>query len=347
MPRVSVILPTFNSYSFIKERLETILQQTLSDWECIVIDGMSTDGSWNFLQNKAASDTRFRLYQYPPKGPYDAWNKGIEKAKSEYVYIATSDDTMYTDCLETMVNALDLNPDCDIAHCNLIIIDEHGKPFMDKWQWRQFMPGIYFNGWLDQPHKRLAPHDGILHASLHTVYHSITQLLVRKVLFDKVGAFSTRFGAISDFEWGMRVSLIANTVHIPRPLATWRVHGQQLTQGNKNIHEKIYHTSQLIKLVKYAFRKAVHIKPKLKGISLFELLYPYFREMFYYESKLEKNRYLFLLKWLLIRPDVVYHFLKIPEMFSSEMRLRQENIMWTRKALRDFDLNGHLVNLAS
>ena len=61
--------------------------------------------------------------QLPRKGIYDAINKCIESASGKYVYIATSDDLMTTDCLSIMVNTLEEYPECGICHCCLSIID--------------------------------------------------------------------------------------------------------------------------------------------------------------------------------------------------------------------------------
>ncbi|MDJ1491709.1 glycosyltransferase [Cytophagaceae bacterium DM2B3-1] len=265
-PKVSIILPNLNSYPFISERIETILHQTLAEWECIVIDGYSNDGSWELLTEVASKDTRFHLYQFPPKGPYDAWNKGIDKSTGEYIYIATSDDTMVSQCLEQMVSALDKHQVCDIAHCNLRVIDEQGEA-SSLLDWDD-VP-IYFDGLIqtNQSNIRYAPYDGLVHCAEGGVYMSITQLLIRKRLFEKIGLFLTNYGSIADFEWTMRASLLYHTIHIPKYLATWRIHPKQATSFASL--QTIEHQRRICKLIDIAFAKALQINPNtLKGIDI-------------------------------------------------------------------------------
>ena len=70
MPRVSICLPTLNGQPLLTERLESILKQTFWDWELIVVDGFSSDGSWEFFQQHAVAEPRIRLAQAPREGVY-------------------------------------------------------------------------------------------------------------------------------------------------------------------------------------------------------------------------------------------------------------------------------------
>ena len=69
----------------------------------------------------------------PKKAPLGVGRPASKKARGQYVYIATSDDTMPPDCLEKMVAALDRNRECDLAHCNLRVIDQEGKTSRNWW----------------------------------------------------------------------------------------------------------------------------------------------------------------------------------------------------------------------
>jgi glycosyltransferase involved in cell wall biosynthesis len=75
------------------------LAQTFRDWEAIVLDSHSTDGSWEFFRSVASNDWRFRLYQIPREGVYAALNRGMELVSGEFLLIATCDDTMHADFL--------------------------------------------------------------------------------------------------------------------------------------------------------------------------------------------------------------------------------------------------------
>lgn len=86
--------------------MDSILAQTLEEWELIVCDSFSDDGTWEYLQ-QFKDDPRVRLYQVPKEGLYAGWNECLKRCRGEYVYIATADDTMAPACLEKMVGALE------------------------------------------------------------------------------------------------------------------------------------------------------------------------------------------------------------------------------------------------
>ena len=69
----------------------------------------------------------------------------------------------------------------------------------------------------------------LLHLLGGSVYISITQLLIRRSLFDRIGLFETEWGSVGDFNWDMRAGLVANTLHVPHTWGGWRVHASQAT----------------------------------------------------------------------------------------------------------------------
>ena len=228
-PRVSICVPNLNTLPFLRERFDTIFSQTLGDWDLFVYDSHSDDGAWEFIQHLATRERRMRIAQGPREGPYPAWNECLRQTQGELVYIATSDDTMAPDFLEKMVAALDRHKDCELAHCPLVILDEHGTPVTNQ-SWPEctvFGDGI--GELAHKPHVRKAPHDGLLQLTGRHAYLSITQLLIRRSLFSRIGNFPDKWGSTSDFNWEMKAGLVANTVHVPDTWASWRVHSKQAT----------------------------------------------------------------------------------------------------------------------
>lgn len=251
LPRISICLPNLNTRPFLEERLDSILAQTCPDWELIISDNYSEDGAWEFFQSIAARDPRIRISQAPRQGMYANWNCCIRQARGDCIYIATSDDTMAPDCLERLLHALDAHPDCDVAHCPVRLVDEHSRPLpeMDMWWHKHSLFARSSGDFLNRVHLRRAPYDGLLHLLGKSVYTSITQLLVRRRLFDRIGLFETRWGSIGDFNWDMRAGLVANTIHVPDTWAGWRLHSSQATAGaglggpehRARIHDMIQH----------------------------------------------------------------------------------------------------------
>jgi glycosyltransferase involved in cell wall biosynthesis len=310
MPKVSICVPNLNTRPFLRQRFETIFSQTLQDWDLFVYDGYSDDGSWEYIQELASSQPRMRIAQGPREGPISSWNPCIRQARGDYVYIATSDDTMMPECLEKMVAALESNPDCGICQCELVIIDENGAPFPEARQWPHYTLGTYDRNLVLNRNKRLAPHDGIVHPALFTIYTSITQLLIRRSVFDRVGSFDGRWGSISDFEWGMRAGLLENCIYIPEKLATWRRHPNQAT---KDVHTPGVRL-QMIEMARSALSRAQACGGAgLGDIDIEDLTYCLQRDFVELSCKTSKGRRekaQFLLEQLFRRPrPVIDHLL--------------------------------------
>lgn len=228
IPKISILLPNLNNVGFLEERMDSILAQTFPDWELLILDGYSDDGSWEFL-GKYEDYPKIHLFQEERKGVYVAWNSLIEKSQGEYVYIATSDDTMYPDCLRLSYEALESNPQIDICSMALDIIDDKSNIIPNFWETR---PGVSFYAkYWKTKHIRNGIAEFFLHLALGTPHISITGLLIRKSFFEKTGQFQTDVGPIADREWEMTSCLFTDIICLPMKLATWRMRMNQATQS--------------------------------------------------------------------------------------------------------------------
>ena len=309
IPRVSICVANLNSRKFLPERFESIFQQGFQDWELIVYDSHSEDGAWEYIQGLAAKEPRMRISQGPREGVYAGWNACLRQAKGEFVYIATSDDTMSPDCLEKMVAALDQHPECDLAHCCATFIDEYSRPL--DWKWETWPSVAYFGDLIHAKHIRPPGHDSVLAFALATPYYSITQLLIRRSLFEKSGLFETRWGSFGDWPWQLRATLLTSTIHIPEYLATWRKHPEQASQLDKyykaqsegwfvEIADSVITFSKKIKSPKPA-----GLPRRLRRFFLFKKMYPEWRHHSSWRSKI-----LFLGKRVLSDSHGVFLFLQ-------------------------------------
>lgn len=322
---ISIILPNLNTdVRFLTARIQSILSQTYGQWECIIIDGFSNNGSWEYLYNSTKNDDRFRLYQKPKLGIYNAWNEGIKLAKGDYIYIATSDDTMHHQFLSTMVAALENYKSCDIAHCCLQIIDENGRPDYER-NWDNFLAAQFFGDLMHRKHIRNAPYDGILHAFIKTVYHSITQLLIRKKVFHDTGLFIEDGSSIADYEWGMRVSLLKNTVHIPEYLATWRYHPSQATKNDLQSDPRTY--ERLIEWISLNLKKAKKQLPnEFSPYSVRDLtvVYRKNKRSFNLQQLRKKNVYMYRIYQKLFPRHTIYtNGVKEAKQYFKELNLNR------------------------
>lgn len=251
-PLISICMPTLNSEAFLAPRLASIRNQTLTDWELVVVDSQSDDATLAMIDAFAEQGGIVRVYQGPRDGIYTNINRSIEYAQGQYIYIATSDDTMADDCLEKMAQALEQHPHCGMAHCGLRMLDAEGERFNHDW-WGSRSTFVRSAGeMLNKTHVRHAPYDGLLHMLGETVYVSLTQLLIRRTLFDRIGMFRSDWGSISDYYWDMRAALTSDTVHVAETWASWRVHETQATASAAVGQQS--HTDKIDDMIETALR---------------------------------------------------------------------------------------------
>nr|MBF6607613.1 glycosyltransferase family 2 protein [Flavobacterium sp.] len=94
---VSIIIPTFNRANLLAETLDSIIQQTHTNWECIIVDDGSTDNISDIIEKYVSTDSRFRFYKRPsdrPKGANACRNYGFEMSKGDFINWFDSDDIM-------------------------------------------------------------------------------------------------------------------------------------------------------------------------------------------------------------------------------------------------------------
>ena len=240
MPKVSILLPCLNARAYLESRIDSLLAQTCSDWEAIVLDSHSTDGSWEFFQSIAARDSRFRLNQIPREGVYAALNRGVQLASGEFLHVATCDDAMVPEFLDAMLEAFKQCPEAGIAACDVSLVDESGSALSAE-KLIPYLPLSSVNDLLDSGYVRTSrgkeekmnyrpvPHDCLLHFGARSVYFSLTQLLIRTALAKAAAPFETTVGSVADFDWLLRLTNQIGTVHLPEKLAIWRFHGDQLS----------------------------------------------------------------------------------------------------------------------
>lgn len=104
MPKVSVIVPVYKVEQYIRECLDSIKNQTFTDWECLLIDDGSPDESGKICDEYAAKDCRFKVFHKPNSGVSSARNLGLDKACGEWVMFVDSDDAIAENTLEICVH---------------------------------------------------------------------------------------------------------------------------------------------------------------------------------------------------------------------------------------------------
>jgi glycosyltransferase involved in cell wall biosynthesis len=176
-PKVSIILACFNTAEYLPQCLDGILAQTLTDWETILVDDGSTDGTREILQRYAQKDKRFRVYLYDrSEGPYVRRNFAIQQAYAPFVSIQDADDILAPVKLELMLEEI-------LRDDSLAVVGSFFGRFIDTFRGPEYCDRI----------KLKVSHQEIMTDFQHSWYVSWhASAIIRKDMFYRVGMYDTQ-----------------------------------------------------------------------------------------------------------------------------------------------------------
>ena len=184
LARVSVIIPTYNRRSVIDRAIGSVFNQSFGDWELLVVDDGSTDGTWEHLQQY--EDQRVRLFRTENKGVSAARNLGIQKARGPWVAFLDSDDQWLAAKLEKQMVEAQKNPECPLIHGNEIWIR---------------------NGVRVNPMKKHEKKGGdVFSQALKLCCISPSAAMIKKSLLDELGGFREDFPVCEDYDLWLRIT---------------------------------------------------------------------------------------------------------------------------------------------
>lgn len=120
MPKISVIVPVYNVEKYLSQCLDSILNQTFVDFECICVNDGSTDNSLSILQDYANKDGRIKVISQEKKGVSVARNIALKQCVGEYVTFVDADDFLSKDCFEKLLVAIE-KENCDAVWCSHVL----------------------------------------------------------------------------------------------------------------------------------------------------------------------------------------------------------------------------------
>lgn len=121
-PKISIITVSYNAVITIEQAILSVINQTYSNIEYIIIDGKSTDGTADIIK-KYEKKISYWVSE-PDEGIYDAMNKGIVKATGDYIYFLGADDELFkSNCIENIINIINLQENVDVFYGNIMMID--------------------------------------------------------------------------------------------------------------------------------------------------------------------------------------------------------------------------------
>jgi glycosyltransferase involved in cell wall biosynthesis len=128
---VSVCVPAYRAARFIGRTIESVLAQTLDDFELVVVDDASPDGTAEIASG--FSDARLRLERNPANlGVAGNWNRAVEMAEGRYVKVLCDDDVLYPECLASQVAIMEAHPDVALVAGSRDVIDESGRVLLSN-----------------------------------------------------------------------------------------------------------------------------------------------------------------------------------------------------------------------
>lgn len=203
MLKVSVVIPTYNKAHLIAKTIESVLSQSLSDFEIIVVDDGSTDNTVDVI-----STFNVKYIRQENQGPGAARNTGIRLSSGEYIAFLDTGDIYFKHVLEKSVNILDIHPKAGMSYGQAYVTDNK-KKIVDIEP--RLKSSCVRQGWEELENYLLTGY----HATMSTV-------LVRRSCLDEVGGFRAAFRSGSeDLDLWIRLAKKYEIAYIAEPFVTW------------------------------------------------------------------------------------------------------------------------------
>lgn len=213
MPKISVIMPAYNAEKYIAEAIDSILGQTFSDFELIILNDFSADATEELILSYR--DPRIvYLKNEQNLGVAATLNRGLALAKGAYIARMDADDIALPERFARQTELLDGTPDIAAVGCAIALFDETGVIDVRRFSTdpAQMNVDLFFSC-------------GLAHPSV----------MMRKSVIDALGGYDPAFEGLEDYELWCRVSKNHGVTTLPEVLFRYRVHGGQVT---KNPSEK-------------------------------------------------------------------------------------------------------------
>ena len=207
MPTISVVMSVLNGEKYLKRAIESILNQTFSDFEFIIIDDGSTDKSLEII--KEYKDKRIIIIHHPNKGLTTSLNIGIRLSKSNYIARQDADDISYPDRLAEQFNHLSQNPSISVLATRAMI--KNGET--------RYQSNFYSS---DEIKKKMRFQNIFIHSSV----------MIRKDKFEKVGLYNEFYRRSQDYDAWFRLSEVGELAMIDKVLVTREIINDATSKKN-------------------------------------------------------------------------------------------------------------------
>jgi glycosyltransferase involved in cell wall biosynthesis len=226
MPKVSVIIPNYNHVRYLRQRIESVLEQTYQDFEVILMDDCSTDDSRTVI-SEYVNDPRIRieLNENNSGSTFKQWNKGVRSSGGEYVWLAESDDYADEKFLERLVPRLDAEPEAAFVYCRSWRVDDGNGlyGFVD-----QYLADLNATRWT-QDYCSEGVEDCQKYFIFRNIVANASAVLFRKKAYEQVGGADESFQLCGDWKLWAAMALTGKVVHLGQPLNYFRFHDKSVS----------------------------------------------------------------------------------------------------------------------
>ncbi len=233
MPKVSVIIPTHNCALYLPNALRSVLAQTFSDYEIIVVDDGSTDNTREVVERFIEQHPLRIRYIYQERQERSAArNRGIRAAAGEYIAFLDADDEWLPHKLSRQVPALDASPEIGLVHSDIVFMDKEGQDCGAPERWEK-------------------PNGFVLKELLCGNFIWCCTVLCRRQCFDECGWFDTAAIPAEDWDMWVRITARYAIYRVPEVLARYR-----LSPDPDGSRDRRHYLADL-----YVMEKNVHLLP--------------------------------------------------------------------------------------
>jgi glycosyltransferase involved in cell wall biosynthesis len=218
-PIVSVLMSCYNAEAWLCESIESVLNQTFTNFEFLIIDDGSVDGTLNLLRQYEKKDPRIKVIVKQNTGLSDSLNVGIAQAQGEWIARIDADDLCEPERLAAQVQFVQKNPQVGLLGTGFLEIDAEGK-----------VVGI---------HREPASHDRLLFNLSHCKRYIIhSSAFYNTALVRQVGGYRPRARLAEDLDLWLRISEKKQLACLEQPLIRYRKHTQQISRDQDLISQK-------------------------------------------------------------------------------------------------------------
>lgn len=208
-PLVSIVMPIYNTEPFLPEAVESVLSQTYTSWELLLVNDESPGGACAIAAR--FTDPRIRYLEHPNAGPAATRNRGIRESKGDFIAFLDSDDAWLPDKLEKQMPLFYRDAAVGVVYSQRTTIDEEGRAVTTGYR-----PRLYGGMVLDR-----------LYVDNFVCMSSV---VMRRAVCDRVGLIDESLRMSEDFDYWLRVACFFPFAYVDEPLVRYRVHTGQVSK---------------------------------------------------------------------------------------------------------------------